>query len=56
MSLATSIALSFNNLRTKKGRTLLTSFAGPIGIIGIALILSVSTGVTRTSTASSATR
>jgi len=45
MSLATSIALSFNNLRTKKGRTLLTSFAGSIGIIGIALILSVSTGV-----------
>ena len=36
MSLATSIALSFNNLRTKKGRTLLTSFAGSIGIIGIA--------------------
>lgn len=45
MSLATSIALSFNNLRTKKARTLLTSFAGSIGIIGIALILSVSTGV-----------
>ncbi len=45
MSLATSIALSFNNLRTKKGRTLLTSFAGSIGIIGIALILSVSNGV-----------
>ena len=45
MSFATSLALSFNNLRTKKGRTLLTSFAGSIGIIGIALILSVSTGV-----------
>ena len=45
MSLATSIALSFNNLRTKKGRTLLTSFAGSIGIIGIALIISLSTGV-----------
>lgn len=47
MSLATSIALSFNNLKTKKGRTFLTSFAGSIGIIGIALILSVSTGVNR---------
>ncbi|RSX54367.1 ABC transporter, ATP-binding protein [Bifidobacterium goeldii] len=45
MSFATSLALSFNNLKTKKGRTLLTSFAGSIGIIGIALILSVSTGV-----------
>ncbi|KAB7790008.1 ABC transporter ATP-binding protein/permease [Bifidobacterium leontopitheci] len=45
MSFATSVALSFNNLRTKKARTLLTSFAGSIGIIGIALILSVSTGV-----------
>ena len=45
MSLATSIALSFNNLRTKKGRTLLTSFAGSIGIIGIALILSLSSGI-----------
>ena len=37
--------MSFNNLRTKKGRTLLTAFAGSIGIIGIALILSLSTGV-----------
>ena len=45
MSFATSIALSFNNLRTKKGRTILTAFAGSIGIIGIALILSLSTGV-----------
>ena len=45
MSPLTALALSFNNLRTKKGRTLLTSFAGSIGIIGIALILSVSTGV-----------
>ena len=45
MSFATSLALSFNNLKTKKARTLLTSFAGSIGIIGIALILSVSTGV-----------
>ncbi|RBP98600.1 ABC transporter [Bifidobacterium aemilianum] len=45
MSMLTSISLSFNNLRTKKGRTFLTAFAGSIGIIGIALILSVSTGV-----------
>ncbi|MDO5425147.1 MAG: ABC transporter ATP-binding protein/permease [Eubacteriales bacterium] len=45
MSFATSLSLSFNNLRTKKGRTLLTSFAGSIGIIGIALILALSTGV-----------
>ena len=45
MSFRTALALSFNNLRTKKGRTLLTSFAGSIGIIGIALILSLSTGV-----------
>ncbi len=45
MSFLTSLALSFNNLRTKKGRTLLTSFAGSIGIIGIALILSISNGV-----------
>ncbi|KFI45663.1 putative ABC transport system permease protein [Bifidobacterium bohemicum] len=47
MSFATSVALSFNNLRSKKARTILTSFAGSIGIIGIALILSVSTGVNR---------
>lgn len=45
MSLFTALELSFNNLRTKKGRTLLTSFAGSIGIIGIALILSLSNGV-----------
>ncbi len=45
MSFGTSLSLSFNNLRTKKGRTLLTSFAGSIGIIGIALILSISSGV-----------
>lgn len=45
MSWATSISLSFRNLSTKKRRTLLTAFAGSIGIIGIALILSLSTGV-----------
>ncbi|MGN1118720.1 MAG: ABC transporter ATP-binding protein, partial [Oscillospiraceae bacterium] len=45
MSFLTALSLSFNNLRTKKGRTLLTSFAGSIGIIGIALILSISTGI-----------
>ena len=45
MSFLTSLALSFNNLRTKKARTFLTSFAGSIGIIGISLILSLSTGV-----------
>ena len=45
MSLFTALSLSFNNLLTKKARTLLTSFAGSIGIIGIALILSLSTGV-----------
>ena len=45
MSLFTALSLSFNNLRTKKARTLLTSFAGSIGIIGISLILSLSTGV-----------
>lgn len=45
MSFITAMSLSFNNLMTKKGRTFLTSFAGSIGIIGIALILSVSTGV-----------
>ncbi len=44
MSFLTALALSFNNLKTKKARTLLTSFAGSIGIIGIALILAVSTG------------
>ena len=45
MGFVTSLALSFNNLKTKKGRTILTSFAGSIGIIGIALILALSTGV-----------
>lgn len=45
MSLLTSLSLSFNNLRTKKARTLLTSFAGSIGIIGIALIIALSNGV-----------
>ncbi len=45
MSFFKALSLSFNNLRTKKGRTILTSFAGSIGIIGIALILSLSTGV-----------
>lgn len=45
MSFWTSLSLSFNNLLTKKGRTFLTSFAGSIGIIGIALILSLSNGV-----------
>ena len=45
MSFWTSLALSFNNLRTKKARTLLTAFAGSIGIIGIALIISLSAGV-----------
>ncbi len=45
MSFTTALSLSLNNLMTKKGRTLLTSFAGSIGIIGIALILSLSAGV-----------
>lgn len=45
MSLLTSLNLSFKNLMTKKGRTFLTAFAGSIGIIGIALILSLSNGV-----------
>ena len=45
MSLLTSLSLSFNNLKTKKGRTLLTAFTGSIGIIGIALILAFSNGV-----------
>ena len=44
MSFLTALSLSFNNLRTKLGRTLLTAFAGSIGIIGIALIMSLSTG------------
>ena len=45
MSPLTSLSLSFNNLLTKKARTLLTAFAGSIGIIGIALIISLSAGV-----------
>ena len=44
MSFLTALSLSFNNLMTKKGRTILTSFAGSIGIIGIALILALSQG------------
>lgn len=44
MSMVTALRLSFNNLRTKKGRTFLTAFASSIGIIGIAVILSLSTG------------
>lgn len=47
MSWLTSLSLSFNNLKTKKGRTILTAFAGSIGIIGIALILSLSNGVSQ---------
>ena len=45
MSFITALVLSFNNLLTKKGRTLLTAFSGSIGIIGIALILALSNGV-----------
>ena len=45
MSFLTALSLSMNNLLTKKGRTILTAFAGSIGIIGIALILSLSSGV-----------
>src|SRR5699024_9244709 len=44
MNLFTALKLSFNNLLTKKGRTFLTAFASSIGIIGIAVILSLSTG------------
>jgi len=47
MSFVTALNLSLNNLMTKKGRTILTAFAGSIGIIGIALILSLSNGVNR---------
>lgn len=47
MSFFTALALSFNNLSTKKGRTILTAFAGSIGIIGIALILALSTGMNK---------
>jgi len=45
MSFRTALSLSLNNLMTKKGRTMLTAFAGSIGIIGIALILSLSNGI-----------
>lgn len=45
MKFLTALRLSLNNLMTKKGRTILTSFAGSIGIIGIALVLAISTGV-----------
>lgn len=45
MNFLTALSLSLNNLMTKKGRTFLTAFAGSIGIIGIALILAISTGV-----------
>ena len=45
MKFFTAFRLSMNNLMTKKGRTILTSFAGSIGIIGIALILAISTGI-----------
>ena len=45
MSFMTALSLSLNNLLTKKGRTILTAFAGSIGIIGIALILSLSNGI-----------
>ena len=45
MSFLTALSLSMNNLRTKKGRTILTAFAGSIGIIGIALILALSSGI-----------
>ena len=47
MSFSTALSLSFKNLCTKKGRTLLTAFAGSIGIIGIALIIALSSGVNR---------
>ena len=45
MSMKTALSLSLNNLMTKKGRTILTAFAGSIGIIGISLILSLSNGI-----------
>ena len=47
MKFTTALRLSFNNIRTKKGRTFLTSFASSIGIIGIAIVLSLSTGFQR---------
>lgn len=46
MSIMTATSLSFKNLMTKKGRTIITSFAGSIGIIGVALILAISSGLT----------
>lgn len=46
MSMATALSLSFKNLLTKKGRTVLTAFAGSIGIIGVALVLALSNGLT----------
>lgn len=45
MPFKTALSLSFNNMRTKRGRTILTAFAGSIGIIGIALVLSLSSGM-----------
>lgn len=45
MPIRTALSLSFNNLKTKKGRTILTAFAGSIGIIGIALVLALSSGM-----------
>ena len=45
MSFLTALSLSFNNLNRKKARTILTAFAGSIGIIGIAMILSISNGI-----------
>ena len=47
MSFLTALSLSLNNLMTKKGRTILTAFAGSIGIIGIALILSLANGINK---------
>lgn len=47
MSLLTAASLSFRNLMTKKGRTIITAFAGSIGIIGVALVLSLSNGLTQ---------
>lgn len=47
MSLSTALDLSWNNLKTKKARTLLTAFAGSIGIVGIALVIALSTGVNK---------
>lgn len=44
MKFTTALRLSFNNIRTKKGRTFLTAFASSIGIISIAIVLSLSTG------------